>query len=108
MPKVLTEEEVGARIEEMRRRPQRFRDDRITMAHGAGGKASRALVEGLVVPLLGDHAPASLSDPATHSAASSIAGPAGLPMTLRTYSMGCDFHGRGCAPQAGFEQMASF
>ena len=53
-------------------------------------------------------APASLSDPATHSAASSIAGPAGLPMTLRTYSMGGDFHGRGCAPQAGFEQMASF
>ena len=61
MAKVLTEEEVGARIEEMRRRPQRFRDDRITMAHGAGGKASRALVEGLVVPLLGDHAPASLA-----------------------------------------------
>jgi len=64
MPKVLTEEEVGARIEEMRRRPQRFRDERITMAHGAGGKASRALVEGLVVPLLGDHAPAALSDAA--------------------------------------------
>ncbi|GAA1986889.1 hydrogenase expression/formation protein HypE [Catenulispora subtropica] len=64
MPKVLTEEEVGARIEEMRRRPQRFRDGRITMAHGAGGKASRALVEGLVVPLLGDRAPATLSDAA--------------------------------------------
>jgi hydrogenase expression/formation protein HypE len=64
MTKVLTEQEVGARIEEMRRRPQRFRDDRITMAHGAGGKASRALVEGLVVPLLGDRAPTSLSDAA--------------------------------------------
>ncbi|MEY9911034.1 hydrogenase expression/formation protein HypE [Catenulispora sp. MAP12-49] len=64
MPKVLTEEEVGARIEEMRRRPQRFRDERITMAHGAGGKASRALVEGLVVPLLGEHAPAALGDAA--------------------------------------------
>lgn len=64
MANVLTEEEVGARIEEMRRRPQRFRDDRITMAHGAGGKASRALVEGLVVPLLGDYAPAALSDAA--------------------------------------------
>lgn len=64
MTKVLTEKEVGARIEEMRRRPQRFRDDRITMAHGAGGKASRALVEGLVVPLLGDSAPTALSDAA--------------------------------------------
>ncbi|MEZ0112137.1 hydrogenase expression/formation protein HypE [Catenulispora sp. EB89] len=64
MAKVLTEEEVGERIEAMRRRPQRFRDDRITMAHGAGGKASRALIEGLVVPLLGASAPSSLSDAA--------------------------------------------
>jgi hydrogenase expression/formation protein HypE len=30
----------------------RFRDPRIEMAHGAGGKASRRLVEGLLVPLL--------------------------------------------------------
>ena len=64
MAKVLTEEEVGERIEAMRRRPQRFRDDRITMAHGAGGKASRALIEGLVVPLLGASAPSSLTDAA--------------------------------------------
>ena len=67
MPNTLTEEEVGARIEEMRRRPQRFRDDRITMAHGAGGKASRALVEGLVVPLLGAQAPTALGDAAALS-----------------------------------------
>jgi hydrogenase expression/formation protein HypE len=31
----------------------RFRDPQIDMAHGAGGKASRRLVEGLLVPLLG-------------------------------------------------------
>jgi hydrogenase expression/formation protein HypE len=31
----------------------RFKDPRIEMAHGAGGKASRRLVEGLLVPLLG-------------------------------------------------------
>src|SRR5258705_10020474 len=31
----------------------RFRDTRIEMAHGAGGKASRRLVEGLIAPLLG-------------------------------------------------------
>jgi len=61
----ITEEEVGDRIEKMRRRRPRFIDDRITMAHGAGGKASRALVEGLILPLydnetldqLGDAAP---------------------------------------------------
>ena len=30
----------------------RFRDSQIEMAHGAGGKASRRLVEGLFAPLL--------------------------------------------------------
>src|SRR5215467_4023172 len=30
----------------------RFRDTQIEMAHGAGGKASRRLVEGLIAPLL--------------------------------------------------------
>ena len=60
----VTEDQVAQRIEEMRRRPQRFRDERITMAHGAGGKASRALVEGMVVPLLENPALAQLSDAA--------------------------------------------
>jgi len=58
----VSETEVGERIEAMRRRPQRFRDERITMAHGAGGKASRALVEGLIVPLLTNPALEQLSD----------------------------------------------
>ena len=58
----VTEDQVGERIEQMRRRPQKFRDERITMAHGAGGKASRALVEGLVVPLLANPALEQLSD----------------------------------------------
>jgi len=58
----VSEDEVGARIEAMRRRPQRFRDERITMAHGAGGKASRALVEGMIVPLLASPALEQLSD----------------------------------------------
>src|SRR2546429_363852 len=34
-------------IERVRARPPAFKDEQITMAHGAGGKASRALVEGL-------------------------------------------------------------
>ncbi len=58
----LSEERVAERIEAMRRRPQRFRDERITMAHGAGGKASRSLVEGLIVPLLANPALEQLSD----------------------------------------------
>ncbi len=57
-----TESQVGERIEAMRRRPQRFRDERITMAHGAGGKASRALVEGLIVPQLANPALEQLTD----------------------------------------------
>jgi hydrogenase expression/formation protein HypE len=69
MPKTFTEDEVGERIEEIRRRAPRFRDDRITMAHGAGGKASRALVEGLIVPLLNNPALAQLSDAAVVTAA---------------------------------------
>ena len=62
MTRQASENEVGERIEAMRRRPQRFRDERITMAHGAGGKASRALVEGLIVPLLTNPALEQLTD----------------------------------------------
>ncbi|MGB8652431.1 MAG: hydrogenase expression/formation protein HypE [Mycobacteriales bacterium] len=53
----------------MRRRRPRFKDERITLAHGAGGKASRALVEGLVVPLLDNPALSQLSDAALLTAA---------------------------------------
>jgi hydrogenase expression/formation protein HypE len=42
----------------------RFRDAQIEMAHGAGGKASRKLVEGLFVPLLSGAIPQSLTDAA--------------------------------------------
>ena len=42
----------------------RFRDTQIEMAHGAGGKASRRLIEGLIVPLLCDSAPGPLGDAA--------------------------------------------
>src|SRR6185312_4317482 len=42
----------------------RFRDPQIEMAHGAGGKASRRLVEGLFVPLLSPATPQSLADAA--------------------------------------------
>lgn len=64
MTKLATEEEVGERIELMRRRRPRFLDEHITMAHGAGGKASRALVEGVIVPLLENEALTPLGDAA--------------------------------------------
>jgi hydrogenase expression/formation protein HypE len=40
-------------IETARSKPARFRDERITMAHGAGGKATGRLVEGLLAPAFG-------------------------------------------------------
>jgi hydrogenase expression/formation protein HypE len=42
----------------------RFRDPRIEMAHGAGGKASRRLVEGLFAPLLFANSAQPLNDAA--------------------------------------------
>lgn len=64
MPRHFTEDEVLDRIETMRRRRPTFREDHVTMAHGAGGKASRQLVEGLVVPALDNPALATLGDAA--------------------------------------------
>jgi hydrogenase expression/formation protein HypE len=37
----------------VRSRPLRFRDEQITMAHGAGGKATLTLIEGLLAPAFG-------------------------------------------------------
>jgi hydrogenase expression/formation protein HypE len=42
----------------------RFRDPQIEMAHGAGGKASRRLVEGLFAPILIESSKTSLGDAA--------------------------------------------
>ena len=40
----------------------RLRDERITLSHGSGGKASRNLVDGLIAPLLGQAALNTLED----------------------------------------------
>ncbi len=58
------EQQVLDRIEAARARQIRFRDDRITMAHGAGGKATRSLVEGLLVPAFASATLAQLDDAA--------------------------------------------
>jgi hydrogenase expression/formation protein HypE len=39
-------------IENVRSRRPRFRDKQITLAHGAGGKATQTLIDGLLVPAL--------------------------------------------------------
>jgi len=49
-------------IETARAKPPRFKDERITMAHGAGGRASQSLIEGLLVPELGSPRLAELGD----------------------------------------------
>jgi hydrogenase expression/formation protein HypE len=40
-------------IERVRARPPRFRDKQITMSHGAGGRATLTLIEGLLAPAFG-------------------------------------------------------
>src|SRR4051795_11495843 len=52
-------------IETARGKRPKFRDDRITMAHGAGGKATSALVEGLLLPAFGSPELERLADAGT-------------------------------------------
>ena len=60
-----TEEHVLGLIERVKSKPLRFRDGQITMAHGAGGKATLGLVEGLLVPALASEALEQLDDSGT-------------------------------------------
>jgi hydrogenase expression/formation protein HypE len=53
----------------MRRKLHVFRDERVTLSHGAGGKASHNLIEGLLVPLLSSPALETLEDSAVLSLA---------------------------------------
>jgi hydrogenase expression/formation protein HypE len=58
------EEEVLARIERQRKLRPRFRDKVITMAHGAGGKATHTLVAGLFAEAFANDALAEMADAA--------------------------------------------
>jgi hydrogenase expression/formation protein HypE len=49
-------------VQGARAKQARFRDEQITMAHGAGGKASQSLIEGLLLPALENQALATLGD----------------------------------------------
>jgi hydrogenase expression/formation protein HypE len=51
-------------IETARGKRAKFRDEQITMAHGAGGKATQSLIEGLFVPTLAGDTLAEMTDAA--------------------------------------------
>jgi hydrogenase expression/formation protein HypE len=49
-------------IENARSKRPRFKDEQVTMGHGAGGKATQTLIEGLLVPAFGSETLAELGD----------------------------------------------
>jgi hydrogenase expression/formation protein HypE len=61
------EQQVLERIERARQRQPRLRDERITMAHGAGGKATQTLVEALFLDAFRNPLLAPLEDQAVFS-----------------------------------------
>jgi hydrogenase expression/formation protein HypE len=62
---VRSEDRVLGIVETARGKRPRFRDELVTMAHGAGGKASQTLIEGLLAPAFGSEALAELGDAGT-------------------------------------------
>jgi len=56
------EQKVLGIIETARGKRAKFRDERINMAHGAGGKATQGLIEGLLVPAFGGESLGQLAD----------------------------------------------
>ncbi|MEA2213174.1 MAG: hydrogenase expression/formation protein HypE [Solirubrobacteraceae bacterium] len=61
------EQKILGIIETARGKRAKFRDSQITMAHGAGGKATQTLIEGLFVPAFGGDALAEMADAGTVS-----------------------------------------
>ena len=55
-------QDVFERVERFRRRPARLDDEVVTLAHGAGGKATAALVDAVFLPAFGDGTAAELTD----------------------------------------------
>ena len=67
MPSEVSEREqkVLSIIETARAKKQKFRDTQITMAHGAGGKATQSLIEGLLVPAFANETLEAMADAGT-------------------------------------------
>ena len=59
------EEKILGIIETARAKRHKFRDERITTAHGAGGKATAALIEGLFLPAFANETLDALADAGT-------------------------------------------
>jgi len=85
------EQEVLDRIARARRRAPRLRDERITMAHGAGGKATQTLVEALFLEAFRDPLLAALEDQAVLSL-----GPQRLAFTTDAFVVSPLFFPGGC------------
>ena len=47
------EEKILGIIETARAKRGKFRDEHVTMSHGAGGKATQSMIEGLFAPAFG-------------------------------------------------------
>ncbi|MGH9157324.1 MAG: hydrogenase expression/formation protein HypE [Acidimicrobiales bacterium] len=69
-PKLSREEIVRDRIEAFRRRRPRLLDDTVNLAHGAGGKASAALIENVFLPAFHNETLDPLGDAAVLALAS--------------------------------------
>ena len=74
------EERVLGIIATARAKRPRFRDEQITMAHGAGGKATQTLIEGLLVPAFANPALEALGDAGTFTV-----GGVGIALTTDSY-----------------------
>src|SRR4030081_3309492 len=59
------EQKILGIIETARGKRAKFRDTRINMSHGAGGKATQTLIEGLLAPAFASEALNELADAAT-------------------------------------------
>src|SRR5579859_766854 len=58
----MTEQSILQTLETARRRPPQFTATHIDMSHGAGGKATHKLIEGLLLPTFDNEALAPLND----------------------------------------------
>jgi hydrogenase expression/formation protein HypE len=56
------EQKILGIIETARGKQKKFRDEKINMAHGAGGKATQGLIEGVFVPAFGSDALGEMGD----------------------------------------------
>ena len=78
-------QEVLERIESWRRRAPRFRDETITMAHGAGGRASLSLIESIIRPALSNAVLDGLDDGAVLDLEPDIAARSRLVVTTDSF-----------------------